>query len=239
MGLLDAIKNTLNEMDIFPPSTVLPNSNEVSITGSNITGADGDKFKLKNVGDGRSYNLFSDTNLSFIGTTGENLFRNDNLYDIEKTSLIVTNPNDAEDSNCIEFSVNDDAYLDGQMMKQGEIYMLKDGGAAILQGDSLTVKTAEGYAFTQTAQRPSSDIFLVSDSILEYGIQDLGCININIEAGDEGVRSDGVMPTGLLGQTFDDDKQVYTDASIDMKDFEVDNWGGVLDVICDNLTSEF
>ena len=92
------------------------------------------------------------------------------------------------------------------VIQRGKTYRLADGatvsfGQALGGGqdgkqleERLIVTTREGYIITQVVRNGSY-------------------IDSNIETGKKGVYSDGVMPSGLIGDTFDtgSDKRIASD----------------------------
>jgi hypothetical protein len=144
-------------------------------------GGDGGRFDVQGEA-GKSYNLLSDSGLQLNGRFDE---FNGNGTAVGETGLTVT----GEDGSTSEISFKKDgtALINGEQMEQGKRIALADGGTAKLEGNKLTVTTAEGYTIEQQA-RTWGD----------------GFINIDVTTGDNGVGN-GQLPGGLLGQTFDAD----------------------------------
>ena len=76
--------------------------------------------------------------------------------------------------------------VDGRELADGECVRLADGGEVSKNGDQITVKSGE-YEVTIDAKDSGRGDYL----------------NINVKS--DNVNADGVMPHGLLGQTFDGD----------------------------------
>ncbi len=147
-----------------------------------FVGGDGGKFDVQGEA-GKIYNLLSDFNLVMRG-----LFEDagDGKTVVGETGVTVGNENGA--STNINFRKDGSARINGQLMEDGKIYKLADGGVAQLKGKTLRIKTAEGYGIKQKVVGEGDDAHIDSD----------------VYTGKNGVYN-GQMPTGLLGQTFDVD----------------------------------
>lgn len=145
-------------------------------------GADGGKFDI--MGEpGKTYNLLSDDGLQFNARFDS---WGNGATAVGETGMTLTGEDGSQSK--ISFDKDGKAVLDGEEMEVGKEYELADGGTAILDEDGkLTVTTGEGYQIEQTAQN--------------------GYVNTKVTAGEHGVDN-GRMPSGMLGQTFDEDDLV-------------------------------
>jgi len=154
----------------------------------NLGGGDGDNCDLS-CKKGAIYNLLSDSKLSFRGKFEKlmpDFISKDSPNQIVETGLSLGEGLFKDD---IEFGVDGYASINGQPMDEGSIYNLENGASASIDKRGtqtvLTVTTEEGYTINQIA----------GDRQIE----------IEVTTGDRGVDN-GQMPEGLLGETFDADK---------------------------------
>jgi hypothetical protein len=153
-----------------------------TITGDpHFKGGDGGRYDVQGEA-GKTYDLLSDSGLEFRGRFDS--WGSGGATAVGQTGLSISGGLFGATSQ-VGFSKDGSATIDGRQMEQGQTYQLADGGTAVLNGKTLTVKTAEGYSIEQSA----------------YG----SFINAKVTTGDQGVGH-GKMPGGLLGQTFDADK---------------------------------
>jgi hypothetical protein len=170
---------------------------------------DGGKFDVQGE-PGKTYNLLNDTGLILNGRFDA---AGKGVTVIGETGLTLTGP---RGSSQVQFSKNGTVLINGQSMQPGSMETLGDGGHAYLteDGKNLTIKTAEGYTIIQKLQGNR--------------------IDIDVKSPMGGVATEGRMPGGLLGQTFDTDniarnsqgKQGEGAIEGNVKDYEVPN--GVL-----------
>ncbi|MBF0491351.1 MAG: hypothetical protein HQM15_01035 [Deltaproteobacteria bacterium] len=130
---------------------------------------------------GKTYNMLDDNNLNF----------NARFDDAGKGTTVIGQTGITlqgwRGTSQIQFSKEGTASINGQILQPGAMETLADGGHALLSedGKTLTLKTGEGYTITQR---------LVD-----------GRIDADVKSPAEGIDTDGRMPGGLLGQTFDAD----------------------------------
>jgi hypothetical protein len=170
-------------------------------------GGDGGKYDVQGEA-GKTYSLLTDEGLDLRGRFDA---WSAGVTVVGKTGLTLT----GEDGQTSEIAFNKDgtATIDGEVMEEGKTYDLADGGTTVLEGNELTVKTAEGYTIKQSTQ----------------GSGDRAYINIDVTTGENGVGS-GQLPGGLLGQSFDADSEARVgsgnqgESAIDgsVEDYEVD-----------------
>lgn len=144
-----------------------------------FVGADGGKFDVQGEA-GKTYNLLSDTGLQLFGTFDG---WGDGITVVGSTGLTVTGRGGTSQ---IHFNAKEDrATVNGQAITQGKSTVLADGGTVKRVGKDLITNTAEGYRIVQHDQGKH--------------------IDAEVHSGDRGVHN-GSMPTGLMGCTFDADK---------------------------------
>lgn len=170
-------------MNPAPPPVVA--ANEVgTITGDpHFKGGDGGKYDVQGE-PGKSYSLLSDSNLQFNGRF--DAWGGGGATVVGETGLTVQGP---YGQSSVTFQKDGTAAVNGMELKDGQTVQLADGGTATKEGNKLTIKTAEGYEITQTVHGSSHGNY----------------INTEVKTGAGGVAQDGVLPGGLLGQTFDPD----------------------------------
>ncbi|GEM_PF-1866035 len=136
---------------------------------------------------GKTYTTFTDTGL-ILNARFDAWSGNGGKTGIGETGLTVTG---LGGTSQIKFSKDGTATINGKTMQPGAMEYLADGGVAHLSedGKTLTIKTREGYTITQRALNDGG-----------------GHIDIDVKSPANGVATDGRMPGGLLGQTFDADK---------------------------------
>lgn len=165
-----------------PPSQPVAANESGRIWGDpHFIGADGGKYDVQGQA-GKTYNLLSDRGLQFNGTFGK--WGNGGATVVKDSAINVGGP---YGQSQVKFSGDGKASVNGQQLQNGQTVRLADGGTATLKGNKLTVTTAEGYTIEQESKG--------------------GYINADVKTGANGVGADGVMPHGLLGQTFDADNK--------------------------------
>lgn len=142
---------------------------------------DGGKFDVQGEA-GKIYQLLSDSGLQFNGRFDG---VGNGITVVGETGLSVNGP---RGTSQVQFSKEGRALLNGQPLQPGHMESLADGGHVLLSedGKTLTLKSAEGYTITQKSAPDGLDI--------------------RVKTPLHGVASEGRMPGGLLGQTFDADK---------------------------------
>lgn len=182
---------TNNNESYEPTKKTIAKNEKATIWGDpHIIEADGGKYDFQGEA-GKIYNILSDSNLEFNSKFKE--YTNPGTTVMGQTGITVKGLDGTK--SLISFNADSGtAFVDGSRLKDGQTVTLADGGAATLNGNKLTVETKEGYKITQTIND--------KDKVKH--------INSDIETSDKGVNSDGVMPTGLLGETFDEDKDIRT-----------------------------
>jgi len=174
-----------------------------------FVGGDGGKYDVQGQA-GKTYNLLSDTGVSFYGTFDG---WGDGITVVGSTGLTVTGRGGT--SKVHHNAKNDTMTVDGQQLQDGQSVVMADGGTTTKKGRDLITKTAEGYRIVQHDKGKH--------------------IDAEVKTGDRGVYN-GTMPTGLMGCTFDADskarngkkgKGAQGEGAIDgvVTDYEVD--GGV------------
>lgn len=165
----------------YPSQPVAANETGKIWGDPHFVGGDGGKYDVQGQA-GKTYNLLSDRGLQFNGTFGA--WGNGGATVVKDTSINVAGP---YGQSQVKFGGDGKASVNGQQLQDGQTVRLADGGTATLKGNKLTVKTAEGYEIVQENKG--------------------GYINADVKTGANGVAADGVMPHGLLGQTFDADNK--------------------------------
>ena len=148
-------------------------------------GGDGGSFDVQGEPN-KTFNILTDKGLQFHG-----LFipgKPPGVTVVGQTSLRVDKDGAA---NAILFEPrNSVATIDGTSITAKGAQTV-DGGEVHMEGKNVVLTTGEGYRIEQEFMKGSA-------SWPDY-------INANIKTGSKGVSGDGVLPTGLLGQTFDAD----------------------------------
>lgn len=151
-----------------------------------VVDADGGKFDVMGKA-GKYFNLFNDQGISLNGkfeAAGKD------VTVIGSSGLTLGK---GTQQSIIQFSARPQAQatLNGEVIKINATQELPDGSLISLSKDgrTLTVKTPEGYTITQNVAKEGSN----------------GELDITIKSGNNGVGSDGILPGGILGETFDAD----------------------------------
>lgn len=168
-----------------PPPPPVVAANEVgTVTGDpHFKGGDGGKYDVQGQ-PGKIYNILSDSGLQLNARF--DAWGGGGATVVGETGLTVAGP---YGQSSVTFSKDGTAKVNGQVLQDGQTVQLADGGTATKQGNKLVIKTAEGYEITQTTHGSSNGNY----------------INMEVKTGAGGVAQDGVLPGGLLGQTFDPD----------------------------------
>ena len=97
--------------------------------------------------------------------------------------------------------------LNGQALEQGKLTTLPDGSSVNWDGRTLSVKNANfgEYNLEVTRQEAGSVRFL----------------DTYVNSTDKGVFSDGILPTGILGEGFDMDNLVRTKLNFNQETYKV------------------
>lgn len=166
---------------IMNPPKVAANESGTITGDPHFKGGDGDTYDVQGQA-GKTYNLLSDQGIQFNGKFGA--WGNNGATVVTETGITVKGS--YGNLSAVNFDKNGNAKVNGQELKDGHTVQLADGGTATKKGNKLIVTTAEGYTITQEAMSG-------------------GYINTEVKTGANGVGADGVLPGGLLGQTFDPD----------------------------------
>lgn len=144
-----------------------------------FVGADGGKFDVQGEA-GKTYNLLSDTGLKFFGQFDG---WGNGITVVGRTGLTVTG---AGGESRVHFCAKSDSMkVDGEVLQDGQSRVLADGGTVTKKGRDIITRTGEGYRIVQHDKGKH--------------------IDAEVHSGDRGVHN-GRMPTGLMGCTFDADK---------------------------------
>lgn len=200
-----------------PPPPVVAANETGTITGDpHFKGGDGGKYDVQGQA-GKTYNLLSDSGLQFNGRF--DAWGGGGATVVGETGLTVAGPYGQSQVN---FSKDGTATVNGRELQDGQTVPLADGGTATKQGNKLIIKTAEGYEITQST----------------HGSRHGNYINTEVKTGSHGVATDGVLPGGLLGQTFDPDSAARNGAKGAGAQGEGAINGHVTDYEVDSLTPQ-
>jgi hypothetical protein len=130
-------------------------------------------------------------------------------------SIEVTNQIDlALGDSKVVFNAYGEPTLNGQIIEKGKLLTLPDGSAVNWNGSKLSVTNANYGEYN-----------------LEIQLQDWGALNKDgsrikyldtwINSTDKGVFSDGILPTGILGEGFDMDNIVRTKLNFGLENYKV------------------
>lgn len=177
-----SLKTTLNEV---LRGQNIANNQDARIWGDpHIEDADGGKFDFQGQV-GQTYNLFNDSGLNingeFVGCS------NPGKTVIGKMGFKVG-------SDEIVFQARPDTkvFHNGKEVKGPSQTKLADGSFLVVTGGTpkITLSSKEGYRVSASAVNPGTN----------------GEIDMTIHSGANGVFTDGRMPGGILGETFDADQ---------------------------------
>jgi hypothetical protein len=146
-----------------------------------------------------TYNLLKDKNIA--------LSAEHKKYD--RWAIEVTNQIDlALGSSNVVFNAYGTPTLNGQALEQGKLMTLPDGSSVNWDGRTLSVKNANFGEYNLDVTR-----------------QDAGggvnYLDTWINSTDKGVFSDGILPTGILGEGFDMDNLVRTKLNFGQETYKV------------------
>jgi len=178
---------------------VAPNEHARIWGDPHIVDADGGKYDFQEEG---IFSLLEDKGLSVNGNL-EKAKDGKNTY-LTEAGLVVNGKQIHIDTDgTVTLGEGDDALE----LEDGETRQLGNGSYITRDGETVRVKTSEYKLEFQTNQ------------------DDKGNLHMNLDAytKDGGVYLDGVNPTGLLGETFDEDKKALTKPTLDASDYERDD----------------
>jgi len=202
---------------VTPPCIIDANEYGYMTGDPHFRGGDGELYTIKGI-TGKVYSIVKDKGLEYDakfeavncwGNTGATGSAVKVASTCGKFSSIVY----YDKNGCAKLVSIADGHSTEITIQRGKSYQLADGGCVKFGQaygggcdgsqleERLIIKTKEGYTLTQVARAD-------------------GYIDSNFETGCKGVFTDGVMPSGLLGDTFDKDpaKRVATN----------DQGGGIL-----------
>ena len=138
---------------------------------------------------GKYYNLFSDTGL--ILNAKYATFEKTKTV-MGETGLTLSGPNGVS-RILMQARPKARVTINGREFKPGETVPSGDGGSVHLSSDgmTLTIKTREGYVINKIIKNPGRQ----------------GEMEVKVQTPGHGVATDGRLPGGLLGQTFDEDSK--------------------------------
>ena len=146
-----------------------------------------------------TYNLLKDKNIA--------LSAEHKKYD--RWAIEVTNQIDlALGSSNVVFNAYGTPTLNGQALEQGKLMTLPDGSSVNWNGTTLSVKNANfgEYNLDVTRQQAGGGV---------------NYLDTWINSTDKGVFSDGILPTGILGEGFDMDNLVRTKLNFGLETYKV------------------
>ena len=146
-----------------------------------------------------TYNLLKDKNIA--------LSAEHKKYD--RWAIEVTNQIDlALGSSNVVFNAYGTPTLNGQALEQGKLMTLSDGSSVNWNGTTLSVKNANfgEYNLDVTRQQAGGGV---------------NYLDTWINSTDKGVFSDGILPTGILGEGFDMDNLVRTKLNFGLETYKV------------------
>ncbi|MBI3541250.1 MAG: hypothetical protein HY073_03830 [Deltaproteobacteria bacterium] len=175
-------------MPVIMPSAPVAANQQAKVEGDpHFTEADGGHFDFQGEA-GKTYNLINDSGFT-LNAKFQTYNGNNNLTTMGEIGGLVSGVNG---SSLVKITANGPKVtVNGSDILPGQSVPLADGGLLTVSADSKTVtfNTKEGYQNTVTVQgTPGS-------SYLDY----------SVKSSSIGVDSDGKMPGGLVGQTFDGD----------------------------------
>lgn len=162
---------------------------EATVTGDpHVKEADGGKFDFQGI-PGRTYNLLNDTGL-VLNATFQAYNGSQTLTVMGQIGGMVSGPGGTSMIR-IDAHKIPPVQVNGQSLTTGQTVRLADGGSLSLSQDGKTVSfsTKEGYQNTITVQGGGTGAYL----------------DYSLKSGGQGVDTDGRMPGGLAGHTFDGD----------------------------------
>ncbi len=146
-----------------------------------------------------TYNLLKDKNIA--------LSAEHKKYD--NWAIEVTNQIDlALGSSNVVFNAYGTPTLNGQALEQGKLMTLPDGSSVNWNGTILSVKNANfgEYNLDVTRQQAGGGV---------------NYLDTWINSTDKGVFSDGILPTGILGEGFDMDNIVRTKLNFGLENYKI------------------
>lgn len=171
------------------PSAPVAAGQQAKVWGDpHVTEADGGKFDFQGAV-GKSYNLINDTGL-ILNATFQSYQGRQDMTTMGEIGGMVSGPNG---TSMIRINAHNQppASVNGISVQPGGTVQLADGGSLSVSrdGKTITIATKEGYQNTITVQGSGGDAYL----------------DYSLRSGAQGVGSDGRMPGGLVGHTFDAD----------------------------------
>lgn len=183
-------RGTIIAMPIVIPSTPVAANQQAKVEGDpHVTEADGGRFDFQGE-PGKTYNLINDKgftlNAKFQAYNGSN-----NLTTMGEIGGLISGAGGSSLVKIATSSSGAKVTVNGSDVLPGQSTPLADGGLLTVSADSKTVtfSTKEGYQNTVTVQGTAGNLYL----------------DYSVKSSSIGVGSDGKMPGGLVGQTFDGD----------------------------------
>ena len=175
----------------YNPNPIAANETAEAWGDPHMEGADGDKFDVMGV-PGGIYNLFTDSEVMLNGKF--EAIGNNGATVIGETGLTLGSGNQ-KSYITVSTRPKGQVTLNGVVLAPGSEQTLPDGSTIKVSkdGKTVTIHTPE-YTLTQKIVKEGSD----------------GELRVTIKSGAQGVNADGIMPSGLLGETFDADKIAKT-----------------------------
>ncbi len=172
----------------IPPPPIAADQEATATGDPHIREADGGHFDFQGIA-GKTYNFINDTGFIANARFGAWEGRSDTTV-IKEMGVCIAG---AGATSLIKITAGSppSVQVNGQSIENGQTVVLADGGSLVMADDGKSVKflTAEGYQNTVIFQGAGENTYL------DYAIR----------SGAEGVASDGRLPKGLLGHTFDAD----------------------------------
>ena len=146
-----------------------------------------------------TYSLLKDKNIALSAE-----HKKYDQWGIEVTNQV----NLALGSSNVVFNAYGTPTLNGQALEQGKLITLPDGSSLNWNGTNLSVKNANfgEYNLDVLRQNAGGGTYFLDTSI---------------NSTDKGVFSDGILPTGILGEGFDMDNLVRTKLNFGLENYKI------------------
>ena len=164
-----------------------------------IDDADGGKYEFQETG---IYNILEDKGLTINGSLNKGK-DGASTYLTEAGLMVEGNKLHIGADGSMTYGPNGDTLN----LKDGETQKLGPNSSVTRQGDTIRVNTPEYKVEFQANQNDKGNRHL----------------NVDIYSKEDGVNADGVLPTGLLGETFDEDTIAQNKVRLKASDYQRDS----------------
>jgi hypothetical protein len=157
------------------PPIVAPDQKAIAYGDPHIKGADGEKFDFNDLG---IYNVLQDKGLAI----------NAEMAPAAGEKSVITNIGLKAGNQQLQLLPNGQVIIDGKPvnLQQGQQLQLQDGTVISKEGNDIKLKGRE------------YDVTFKSRAKGQY-------FDVAVQSKSQGVATDGILPTGILGETFDGD----------------------------------